>query len=161
MSEISKNVLGSLISAVVVTAVFSLWNDYIYKRDQLSGFWKVEFETKESSYSPYIGLKTYYDFIIGQHDNTIDGTGEKISEDSVNGIIKYDADKRTHLTLNGALTYRVFSKNTVDIIYKEEGRKRPSSTILNLVVESNDQLTGTYISTIAESKGTVLLTRMK
>lgn len=77
MKGILGNVAGSLISAVVIAIVFGLWNDYFYKRDQLTGFWKVEFETKSSSYNKYIGLKTYYDFIIGQAGNSISGTAEK------------------------------------------------------------------------------------
>ena len=160
MSDISKSVIGSLISAVLITVLFSLWNDYIYKKDQLTGYWEVEFETIETSYSKYRGLKTYYEFIIGQKGHGLDGTGEKISEDSVNGVIEYDADKRTHLDFDGVITYRVFSRNTVDITYKENGRKRPSSTILNLVIESRDRMSGTFISTIASSKGKVIFTKI-
>ncbi len=160
MADISKNVIGSLISAVLIAALFSLWNDYIYKKDQLTGYWKVEYETLESSYSNYRGLKTNYEFIIGQAGSTLSGTGEKISENSVNGKIEYDTNKRTHLEFNSALTYRVFSQNTVDIVYKENGRKRASSTILNLIVESNDRMHGTFISTIAASKGTATFTRV-
>lgn len=160
MSDISKSVIGSLISAVLIAVLFGFWNDYVYKKDRLTGYWKVELETVGSSYSKYRGLKTYYEFIIGQNVNSLNGTGEKISEDSVNGPVEYDTDKRTHLEFEGALTYRVFSKNTVDILYKENGRKRPSSTILNLVVESSEKMSGTFISTIASSKGNVVFTRV-
>jgi len=159
MSDISKSVVGSILSAILIAISFSLWNDYIYKRDELSGFWHVTIETTKSSNGNYIGLKTYYNFVAGQNGSSLRGTGEKISEDSVNGIIEYDTDKRTHLNFDGALTYRVFSSNTVDMIYKEEGRRRPSSSILNLVVESNDRLTGTFISTISKSSGKVVFTR--
>ncbi|MEH6467449.1 MAG: hypothetical protein V7722_07435 [Porticoccus sp.] len=160
MFDISKNVIGSLISAVLIALVFSLWNDFIYKKDQLSGYWKVEYETLHSSYNKYIGLKTSYEFVIGQTGSTLSGTGEKVSENSINGDFEYDRDQRNHLDLNGSLGYRIFSKNTVDIVYKENGKKRPSSTILNLVIESNDTISGTFISTIASSKGKVTLTRV-
>ena len=99
-------------------------------------------------------------FVIGQTGKTLSGTGEKVSENSVNGNFEYDPGKRAHLELEGSLSYRVFSENTVDIVYKENGRKRTSSTILNLVIESNDTMTGTFISTIASSKGSVKLTRI-
>ncbi|MCE9679246.1 hypothetical protein LZP69_08670 [Shewanella sp. AS1] len=160
MSEITKNVTGSLISAIVIALVFGIWNDYIYKKDRLTGYWKVEYKTEQSSYKPYIGLKTNYEFIIGQSGNTINGIGEKISEDSINGVIEYNAEKRGHVELQGSVTYRAFSKNSLDIVYKEEGLKRPSSTILNLVIESKNKMSGTFISTIASSKGVVTLTRV-
>ncbi|MFT6915496.1 MAG: hypothetical protein ACJAWL_001805 [Motiliproteus sp.] len=160
MSDISKNIIGSLLSAILITLLFSLWNDYVYKKDQLTGYWEVEYETLESSYIKYQGLKMYYELILGQKGSLLQGTGEKVSEDSSNGIIEYDADKRAHIEFEGFLTYRFFSKNTVDITYKENGRKRPSSTILNLVVESNDKMSGTFISSIASSKGSVIFTRV-
>lgn len=148
-------------SAILIAILFSLWNDYIYKKDQLTGYWSVESRVIKTSYKKYQGLKTNYDFIIGQIGNALNGTGEKISEDSVNGIVEYDADKRPYLEFTGTLTYRVFSKNKVDIVYKEYGRQRSSSTIMNLIVESNEKMTGTFISTIASSNGEVTFTRRK
>tara|TARA_R110001592_G_scaffold362628_1_gene677402 strand:- start:5785 stop:6216 length:432 start_codon:yes stop_codon:yes gene_type:complete len=139
--------------------MFSLWNDFVYKKDRVSGYWVAEFETLESSYSNFIDLKTNYEFVIGQTGSVINGSGEKVSEVSVNGYIEYDHEKRSHLELNGSLGYRVFAKSTVDIVYKENGRKRPSSTILNLVIDSKNKMSGTFISTIASSSGKVTLTR--
>lgn len=161
MSDIAKNVVGSLISAILIALVFSLWNDYIYKNDQLDGYWRVEYETAESSYQKYIGLKTYYDFVIGQNGNVVKGTGEKVAENLSGKYFEYENGKRTHLDFTGSITYKVFSKNKLDLIYKENGRKRSSSTILNLVITSKDKMVGTYISTIAASKGKVTFTKVK
>ncbi len=160
MSDITKNITGSIISALLIALIISLWNDYLYKRDRLTGYWKVEFETTESSYSKYIGLKTYFDFVINQEGNRLVGSGEKISEDSVNGVIEYESAKRVHIELTGAVRYRVFSKNTVDIRYVEEGRKRQSSTIVKLRIESPESMVGSYISTIAGSRGIAKFTKV-
>lgn len=157
--DILKSTIGSLFSAIVIVVLFGLWNDYVYKKDQLTGYWNVTYETTDTTYSPYKGLKTNYVFVINQKGDILSGTGEKISESSRNGYIEYDAEKRTHLNFEGALSYHVFSKNAVNMIHMENGIKRPSSRILNLVIESNDLMKGTFISTIAESKGKVILTR--
>ena len=161
MSGIAKSVLKSIITTILLALIFSLWNDFFYKKDRLTGFWKVEFENTESSYSKYIGLKTYYEYVIGQAGNSLSGSGEKVSEDSANGVIVYDHDKRTHLDFKGALTYRFLSKNIVDLTQKEKGRLRPSSTVVKLMIESNDRMSGTFMSTIAATRGKVVFTRVK
>ena len=67
MSDVSKSVTGSLISAVLIAVLFGLWNDYIYKNDKLTGYWKVESETIESSYSKYrVIYKTLKDQVMIQ-----------------------------------------------------------------------------------------------
>lgn len=161
MADLRKSILSSVLSALLLALILSLWNDFIYKGERLSGYWRAEFETTESTYSKYIGLKTRYDFVINQEGDRLVGSGEKVSENSVNGIIEYEPAKRTHLELTGAVTYKVFSDNSVDIQYKEDGRLRPSSTILSMTVQSGDMMTGRYISTIAGSRGTAKFTRVK
>ena len=161
MSDIIKNIIGSLFSAFIIALVLGVWNDYYFKKENITGYWKVSFVTTESSYNKYIGLKTYYDFILNQNGRTIIGTGEKISEDSVNGIIEYENGKRAHLNLTAGINYKVFSASTIDLIYKENGRKRESSTVLKLTIESSNKITGSFISTIASSKGTVIFERVQ
>lgn len=157
--NILKGIAKSLLSAITIAILFALWNDYIYKKDQLTGYWNVTYETVESQHSHYKGLKTHYIFVINQKIDTLSGTGEKTSE-SLNGeAIEYDTKNRTHLTFDGALNYHVFSPNTVNLIHIENGRIRPSSRILNLIIKSNNLMTGNFISTIAGSKGKVTLIR--
>jgi len=161
MSDILKSIIGSIVSALIIALALGVWNDYYFKKDNLTGYWKVSFVTTESSYKNYIGLKTYYDFILNQDGRRIVGTGEKVSEDSVNGIIEYKNGKRTHLNLTVGINYKVFSASTIDLIYKEKGRKRDSSTVLNLTIESPNKIRGSFISTIASSKGTVTFERVQ
>ncbi len=66
MSDITKNIISSIVSALLIALILSIWNDHIFKSDRLTGYWNVEFETKQSSYSKFIGLKTYCDFVINQ-----------------------------------------------------------------------------------------------
>jgi hypothetical protein len=161
MSDIFKSIIGSIVSALIIALALGVWNDYYFKKDNLTGYWKVSFLTTESSYKNYIGLKTYYDFILNQDGRRIVGTGEKVSEDSVNGIIEYKNGKRTHLNLTAGINYKIFSASTIDLIYKEKGRKRDSSTVLNLNIESPNKIIGSFISTIASSKGTVTFERVQ
>lgn len=160
MSEVLKNVFGSIISAILIALVISFWNDFFYKSDNLTGYWNVELETIQTSHEKFKGLKVYYDFIINQEGNRLIGSGEKISEQALNSPpFEYDAKKRTHLELTGAVTYKVFTKNRVDLHYKEEGRLRPSSSILKLRIDSKNKMSGKFMSTIAESSGNVVFTR--
>ena len=161
MIDIWKNVIASLISAVIIAIIFGVWNDNYYKKEDLSGYWEVEFVTVETDYSPDKDLKTYYYFTVGQNGHSLSGFGEKTSEDSSNGKIQYETKNRTHLEFQGAISYRVFSKSRVNITYRENGRRRPFSTVLSLVVESSNRISGTYISTAANTKGTVTFERVE
>ena len=155
-----KGVAGSLTSAILIALMISIWNDGFYRSVRLTGYWKAEFKTINTSYSKYSNLKVNYDYIINQEGNALVGSGEKISEDSGSGVIEYDPKERTHLNLTGAVTYKIFSSNVVDILSKEEGRLRPSSTIIKLTVESPESMVGTFISTVAKSSGIVRFTKV-
>jgi hypothetical protein len=89
MSDIFKSIIGSIVSAIIIALALGVWNDYYFKKDNLTAYWKVSFVTTESSYKNYICLKAYYDFILNQDGRRTVGTGEKVSEDFVNRIIEY------------------------------------------------------------------------
>jgi hypothetical protein len=158
--DVLKNIVGALVSAVLIALIFGVWNDYFYKKDRIGGYWEAEFETLKSSYRDYEGMETYYELLIAQNGPVISGVGEKVREDSVNGNIEYDTDKRNHIEFDGSITYRVYQRNRVDIVFKENGRRRKSSTVLNLTIDSEIKMTGTFISSVASSKGKVTLTKL-
>ncbi|MCP4429747.1 MAG: hypothetical protein GY806_02090 [Gammaproteobacteria bacterium] len=159
MKGIVCNIFTSVSSAVVIALLLFVWNDHFLKIDRLTGYWNVNYVTEKTTYDAFHNLEENYDFLITQSDNTLSGSGEKISELSPSGFIEYDAEKRTHVKILGNLKYNFFSESEVDISHVEKGRKRESSRILRLKVISNDLIIGTFISTIADSSGHVRLTR--
>lgn len=159
MNDIFKNVAGSVISAIAIALIFFVWNDFFYKSTDLSGAWSVETEVLESSYSKYEGMKVYYDVLINQQGDQIIGTGEKIAEFFYGNKYEYEPDKRVRFDLIGKLEKRFISKDEVRVHYVEHGRKRDSSTILTLFLNDSDELKGHFLSTAADTRGTIIWKR--
>ena len=161
MIDISKNIIGSLLSAIVIAILFSIWNDFFYKKDRLTGYWQAEFRVLETSYSKYEGMKTYSDYLINQENGHITGTAEKMKENSKLGIIEYIGKDRTLSTFSGGISYRFFSNNIVDIHQTQLGTERKSSSIIKLKLISEYELRGDFVSTVANSSGEVVFKRVK
>lgn len=160
MKEIARNIIASVISAIIIALMLFVWNDYFFKKDNLAGYWSVKYITDETTHDNFLDLEENYDFLFTQSGDALDGTGEKISEMSSLGFVEYDTAKRTQVTILGTVKYKFFSNSEIDISHFEKGRRRPSSRILKLKVMSNNRIEGTFISTVAQSSGRVELTRI-
>jgi len=105
-------------------------------------------------------MKTSYAFILQQEGQVLRGPTEKISEEVAGEVTDYQPYDRIHGNASGTMAYKVYSNNTLDLVVQENGRLRKSSTILHLEVVNQNHLEGTFASTAANSKGTVVLTRI-
>lgn len=140
--------------------MLAIWNDCFYKADRLAGFWRAEFETQESEVERFEGMKTRYAFILQQEGQVLRGATEKISEDVDGEVTDYQPYDRIHGNVSGTIAYKVYSNSNLDLVVQENGRLRKSSTILHLEVVNQGRLEGTFTSTAANSKGTLVLTRV-
>jgi hypothetical protein len=159
MGEVARGIIASVLSAILLSLVFFFWNDFVYRKDSLTGYWKAEAEVTKSSYNPYVGLRTEYHLLLVQTGNVVTGTGEKVLEITKKGLNEYDHEDRPQITLDGGVTYKFFSPSSVHLRYTEDGSRRKSSTLLDLTIESGNTVSGNFMSTIAASSGTVRLTR--
>lgn len=121
--------------------------------------WKAEFQTQNSEFDRYEGMKTNYTLLLQQEGQVLRGVTEKVSEEIEGETKSYQPYDRVHGQASGTIAYRVFSNSTIDLVILENGRVRESSSILNLEVVSQDRLEGTFTSTAADSKGTVVFSR--
>jgi hypothetical protein len=153
---IIKSAMSAVINAVIIALLFFLWNDLAYRHDRLTGYWEIDAEVTKTDYAAFQGLQTHYDMLINQEGAHISGSGEKIHEKSINGgFVEYKPAARVHVMITGAITYKFFSNNLVDIHYIEKGEVRDSSTVMKLYVKSDKKMEGTFVST-SGSRGTVV-----
>ncbi len=66
---------------------------------------------------------------------------------------EFERDKRVHIEIAGTVKNNILIKDNLSLHYIEHGRKRDSSTILNMEIINNNTLSGTFFSTAADSSG--------
>lgn len=160
VSQILKSIFSAVISTLIIGALLAAWNDYVYKADNLAGFWRAKFETHQSEIERFEAMKTNYMFILQQEGHVIRGASEKVSEETGGSVEHYQPYDRIHGDVSGTISYKVYSNSTLDLVLRESGRLRKTSSILHLQVITPDRLKGTFSSTAANSKGSVVLTRV-
>ena len=160
MSDLAKSVLSSVLGGIVLALLFFVWNDVYWKRDTLMGVWTLTTTTESTTYDPYVGMVLTYDVILVQQGSNISGTGEKTSERTrSSGSHEYQPANRVRVELEGAIRYRFFASNLIDVHLKEQGRERETSSYLKLEYVDDHELSGTFLSTAADSRGTAVLRR--
>lgn len=153
MKDVISGIVSSVISALLIALAFFAWNDFVHRADDLTGAWEIECEIKETSYSKYEGMKTYFDVLINQQGTKIVGTGEKVAEIFEERKYEYEREKRVQVELTGKLENRFISGDEVQIHWMEHGRKRKTSTVFSLRVISQSDLRGNFFSTAADAHG--------
>lgn len=163
MKSFNLGVLSTVVSTIIVAALIGLWNDYSYKSCNLTGCWEMKLTYENTAKNSFKGMNVNYDLILSQNDKFIIGHGEKCSDDDRSEIPR---EGKSKLTIEGGVTYKVFSNNDINIFYYEENPigkigTLKSSTVLNLKQIGKDKIIGTFRSTIANTQGSVILERKK
>jgi len=152
-SNMFYQIITSLISGILIAFIFFLLSDFLFKLPNLSGYWNFSAKTLKTAYIPYEEMILNYHALIWTEGKTIFGTGEKISETS-QGFIAHSGEKRTQVTISGYITKKYLIRDRIVLHLKEEGEIRSSSTI-HLLKTKRKKLMGKFISTAADSEGTV------
>jgi hypothetical protein len=157
--ELSVAVLGTVLGGLVLALIFLLLSDYVFPLPKLNGLWRFDLTTFLTSYKPYQGMKLTYLVLIWQDGNVVRGTGEKVREDVQGAVRTYTAEHRSRVEIGGYVTKRYFRPSEVVLHFKEQGERRASSTMQTLSLFGNSRMEGDYVSTVANSSGSVIWKR--
>jgi len=161
MKDIINNVIGSVISAVIIALVFFVWNDFCNSKANISGIWKVENIVTETQHDNFKDMKIYYEAFINETNGHIEGSAEKTAEYSFGRRFEYERDKRVHIEINGKLKNNFLVADEIHLFLKEHGRLRDSTASMNLRAINQNHLEGQFYSTAANSKGRTIWKREK
>jgi hypothetical protein len=162
MKDILKNIFASIISAILITIIFTSWSDSEFKEYNLTGKWNLKTVTNNANLDAYKNMELFYYVHIIQSNNEIMMTAEKVKENSVRGgTIEYSGKNRTLLQCKGVKTYNYFSKNKLVLNCEETGKERKSTMILDLDIKLNNKISGTFLSSASDSDGTIEIVRSK
>ena len=94
-----------------------------------------------------------YIAMFWQAGNRIEGTVEKIYENSSTGEREYVGKNRTRGVAQGYVEKNYFSKDRFVLHVVEDGHGRESTNFYDLVVDSKDEMTGNFSSMVANQDG--------
>jgi hypothetical protein len=111
----------------------------------LTGEWRITNTILETSYQPYRHLRLGFRLAVHQDGPAFTGEGEKYLE---NGRTIPVAARRP-IRIQG----RIRQGSVIDATFQEEGRSRHIQGHFRLTQQDRQQLTGTFVSTAANARG--------
>jgi hypothetical protein len=153
MMEFVVAVGETLVGGVALALLFFWFSDHVFKLPQMSGLWRFELTTQETSYNPYRGMKLTYLVLLSQEGPALHGSGEKVGEDVAGVVRTYTGADRSRIEIRGYITKRYFGSSSVVLHYREVSPSRESSSMHTLAIESDRSMSGSFDSTIANSAG--------
>jgi len=151
------NFLYSLLATVIgggILAFLFFWiREKIFPIPKVTGRWFFEMHTINTVYKPYEDMTLRYIAMLWQAGNRIEGTVEKIYENSSTGEREYVGKNRTRGVVEGYVEKNCFSKDRLVLHVVEDGHGRESTNFYDLVVYSNDEMKGSFSSMVANQNG--------
>mgnify|MGYP001612079388 CR=1 FL=1 len=155
-----ESVLANVIGGLILVVILFLWKETFNRRHNLTGEWEVINTVLETSYNPYLGLKVVWKMHILQNGNNISGSGEKIKDIEKIGIEKeLEHSKRDSVEIEGYIENNYLRKNRLFISVKQDGQLRKTRATYTLYFVDDNNLSGGFISTAADTKGKSIFSR--
>lgn len=150
-----SDLAATLIGGVALTFLFFLAKEKWFPLPHIKGLWYFEQTTRNTAYKPYIGIILRYTAVLWCEGNRIEGTIEKIYENSSVGKRSFVGTKRTRGTICGYIEKNIFGKDKIYLHVVENGHGRESTHFYDLTCTLGGTMTGTFISMVAEQEGTI------
>jgi len=159
------NFLYSLFATFIggcILTVFLFWlKENIFPLPSIAGCWYFQMRTVNTAYSPYKRMTLGYVAMLWRVGNRIEGTVEKMYENSSSGERCYEEKNRTRGVVRGFVEKKYFSEDCVFLHVVENGHGRESTHFYELVVISDKEMVGSFISMVANQDGEVRWQRDK
>lgn len=158
MIDLLVNVLGTIIGGLLFTLILFLLNEYVFPKNNLTGEWETRIKVTDTSYIPFQDLTVEYKIHLIQKGYELSGSGEKIKDIKADGNqTVFLRENRVNIDVDGFFERKYFGKSKVYLNIEEEGRKRDTRATYTLTLNKHDILEGTFISTAADAKGTIIM----
>jgi len=158
MCDLLVNVLGTIIGGLLFTLLLFLLNEYVFPKNNLTGEWKTSTKVEKTSYNPFKDLTVEYKIHLIQKGYELSGSGEKVKDIKADGTqTVFLRENRVNIVIDGFFERKYFGKSKVYLNIEEEGRKRDTRATYTLTLKDHDTLEGTFISTAADARGTIIM----
>ncbi|WP_147309356.1 hypothetical protein [Xanthomonas campestris] len=158
LDPIVQNALGGII-ATGSLGCLAYWRA---KVPDVSGVWTMEVNVQKSDYNPFLGMKLTYIMMLTQRSGDLEGVAEKVHEISKKNPAPgyfYQKRGRMHSYVKGGVKGNIFQRKDFQLLLREQGQNREFISTADIQVKHGNLLRGSYISTAANSSGSIVLTR--
>ncbi|MCK2184101.1 hypothetical protein [Halomonas getboli] len=149
------SVLATVIGGGILTFLFFWLREMVFPLPNVTGRWYFEIHTVNSAYNPYKGMVLRYVAMLWREGNRIEGTVEKVYENSSTGEREYEGENRTRGLVVGYIEKKFFSKDRIVLHVVENGHGRESTNFYELKFSSKEGMTGCFNSMVAKQDGSV------
>ena len=154
-------ILETVVGGLFLTFILFILNEFVFRKANLTGEWKLEIIVVESSYNPYKNLVIVYNIHLLQKGYDLNGTGEKVEEiDKTGKSFVYDNNKRIVTRMDGFYERKFLRSSKVFLNVVEIGLERETRATYILEFEDRKNLKGAFTWTAANKKGSARLTRL-
>lgn len=150
-----SDLIGTISGGIVLAALFFLFRERVFPLPNVSGRWYFEMRTLNTSYRPYENMVLRYMAMIWREGTRIEGTVEKIFENSSTGERDFVGTNRTRGKVDGYIEKNYFGKDRVFLHVVEDGHGRESTHFYELIADANEAMTGSFSSMVANQAGSV------
>lgn len=148
-----SDVAATIIGGVALAILFFLAKEKFLPLPKLSGCWYFEQATTNTAYKPYTGMVLRYVVMLCQEGNRVEGTAEKIYENSSTGKREFVGANRTRAIVSGYVEKKYLGKDKVYLHVVEDGHGRESTHFYDLTLMNADTMAGTFTSMVADQTG--------
>lgn len=154
--------LLATVSGGALLALLLFWlKEKVFPIPKVTGQWFFQMRTVNTAYRPYNGMILRYIAMLWTEGNRIEGTVEKIYENSSTGERCYEEKNRTRGVVKGFIQKNYFSKDRVELHVIEDGHGRESTNFYSLALTSDKEMSGSFTSMVAAQTGEVKWQREK
>jgi hypothetical protein len=148
-----SNVIGGIAFALLLFGI----NEYIFKTKNVSGEWLTTIKITNTTHTAFQGIGIEYKIHLLQLGNQISGRGEKTKDLNPDGTLfhEYPRVKRVDIDITGYYEKNFLKPSKLYLLVKENGTQRATSASYDLTISyfKKNLITGTFISTAADSRG--------
>lgn len=149
------DILATLIGGVILAFLFFWFREKVFPLPRITGRWYFEMHTVSTSYKPYENMVLRYVAILWREGSRVEGTVEKLYENSSTGEREYIGPHRTRGKVDGYVEKKYFGKDRLYLHVIEDGHGRESTHFYEVVADSDTVMDGTFSSMVANQSGRV------
>jgi hypothetical protein len=157
--DFTLNILSTVIGGILLALLFFWLREKVFPIPDISGRWYLQMKTVNTSYNPYNNMTLRYVVMLWREGNSVQGTVEKIYENSSTGERDYIGENRTRGVANGYLEKNYLINDRLFLHVIENGHGRESTNFYDSIVFSSSKMNGVFNSMVANQDGETIWQR--
>lgn len=129
------SIIATVVGGVTLALLFFWAREKLFPLPNIAGRWYFEMRTINTSYEPYTGMVLRYVAMLWREGNRIQGTAEKIYENSSTGERDYVGENRTRGVVDGYLEKNYFAKDRLYLHVVEDGHGREYTNFYDVIIK--------------------------